>query len=136
MTILDTNIIVRHLTKDNPPQHTRADAFFRELALGSVSARLPEGVLVECVQVLESKTLYNTPRTQIQTWLSTLLRYRSLRTTHKRVYLRALELYATFARLSFVDSLCVAYAEREANPEVMTFDRGFNRVPSIIRTEP
>ena len=136
MIILDTNIIIRHLTQDNPPQHTRADAFFRELARGNVSARLPEGVLVECVQVLESKTLYNTPRPQIQTWLSTLLRYRSLRATQKRVYLRALALYSTVARLSFVDCLCVAFAEREANPEVLTFDRGFNRVPSITRIEP
>jgi len=136
MIILDTNVIVRHLAQDNPDQHIRADAFFHQLAAGTVSARLPEGVLVESVQVLESKNLYNTPRPQIRDWLADLLHSQGIKAANKRLGLRALGLYADYARLSFVDALCVAYAEHEIEATVMTFDRGFNNVPGILRTEP
>jgi predicted nucleic-acid-binding protein len=133
---LDTNVIVRHLAQDNSDQQLRADAFFRELASGAGSTRLPEGVLVESVQVLESKNLYNTPRDVIRVWLTSLLGLHGLRIPNKRLYYRSLDLYASFPRLSFVDCLCVAYGEREGDTTVVTFDRDFDRVPSIRRQEP
>lgn len=136
MSTLDTNVIVRHFTQDNPDQQLRADAFFHQLATGAASTRLIEGVLVEAVQVLESKNLYDAPRGTIRVWLSGLLRFRGVRIPNKRLYLRALELYATVSLLSFVDCLCVAYAEREDVSTVVTFDRGFDRVASITRLEP
>jgi predicted nucleic acid-binding protein len=61
---------------------------------------------------------------------------RGVRINSKRLYLRALELYAIHTSLSFVDCLCVAYAEREPDSTVVSFDRGFDRVPDITRHEP
>jgi len=59
MPTLDTNIIVRHLTADHPDHSPRAHRLFQELAAGATSAALREAVLVEPVQVLSSKILYN-----------------------------------------------------------------------------
>ena len=136
MSSLDTNVIVRHLAQANPDQQLRADAFFRELASGAASTRLPEGVLVESVHVLESKNLYHMPRDVIRVWLTSLLGLRGVRIPKKRLYYRALDLYASFPRLSFVACLCVAYGEREGDTTVVTFDQDFDRVPSIRRQEP
>ncbi len=136
MSILDTNITVRHLTRDNPAQQARADAYFQSLAAGAVMARLIEGVLVELVQVLESRRLYNTPRPTIQTWLTNLIHMRGVHALNPQIYLRALDLYVAHARLSFVDCLCAAYAEREPDLTVVTFDKDFDRVPTITRQEP
>jgi len=131
MSVLDTNIIVRHLTQDSTTLSPRARIVFDQLHLGTRSVRIPEGVLVEAVQVLESKRMYNTPRATIHRDLAGLIHMRGVRMINKRLYLRSLALYEAHPQLSFVDCLCVAYAEREADRTVITFDRGFDRAPTI-----
>ncbi len=136
MIILDTNVIIRHLTRDNPDHQARADAFFVKLSAGTIAARLPEGVIVESVQVLESKVLYRTPRGTIRSWLAELIRLHDMVIPNKHLYLHALDVYVDYPRLSFVDALCVAYAERESELTVLTFDRDFDRVSGVAREEP
>jgi predicted nucleic acid-binding protein len=136
MIVLDTNVIIRHLTRDNADHQARADAFFNRLAAGNITVRLPEAVVVESVQVLESKMLYGAPRDTIRSWLAELIRLHDMVIPNKHLYVRALDVYVDYPRLSFVDALCVAYAERESEPTVLTFDRGFDRVPGLVREEP
>lgn len=135
MAPLDTNIIIRYLTNDHPDHSPRALAAFRRLAAGTLIARLTEAVLVETVQVLSSKALYNLPRPEIQRHIGTIIRFRGVRLPRKRRYLRVLEIYATTPVLSFVDALLAAYAEESLAREVLSFDQGFDSVPGIIRRE-
>ena len=107
MEFLDTNIIIRYATKDDPDQSARSLAFLQELEAGRHTVTTCEGVLVEVVQVLESKRLYNLPRSAIQALLMDILRMRGFRLPYKRTYMRALELYAS-SKLDFVDSLLAA----------------------------
>ena len=136
MPVLDTNIIIRHLTGDNPDQSPRSRRLFEQLAVGSRSVILREAVLVESVQVLSSKALYDVPRGKIRDDLSELIRMPGVKLRPKRLYLRSLELYGRHTSLSFVDALLVAFAEREGDGTVVTFDRGFDHVPNIRREEP
>lgn len=136
MSVLDTNIVVRHVTRDNPDQAARAQTLLENLRAGVVTALFPEAVLVEAIQVLSSARLYGIPRGEIRGVLGELIRLRGVRMLNKRVYLRALELYETYRVLSFVDSLCAAYAELEQPPTVISFDHGFDRIPGITREEP
>jgi len=103
MPALDTNIIVRHLTANHPDHSPRARRYFQELAAGSNAATLREAVLVETVQVLSSKTLYNLPRQKICDDLAELIRMPGVKLRTKSLYLRALELYGVHPILSFVD---------------------------------
>lgn len=135
MPALDTNIIVRHLTADHPDHSPRACHFFRELAAGRRSASLREAVLVETVQVLSSKALYNLPRQKIHDDLSALIQMRGVKLRTKLLYLRALDLYGIHPQLSFVDCLLAAVAERE-DGIVLSFDQGIDRILTITRTEP
>src|SRR5437867_3085655 len=112
MVVLDTNVILRYLTQDNPDRSRRAFALIQQLEAGERTATLPEAVLVETVQVLSSKRLYNVSREEIRTRLGVVLRLRGVKLPQKRTYLRALDLCVEYARLSFVDALCVADAAR------------------------
>jgi predicted nucleic-acid-binding protein len=132
---LDTNLIIRYLTRDNPDQSQRAYQFFRQLGTGTEVARLAEGVLVEAVQVLSSKALYNLPRQTIRRRLKGNVRLRGVQLYPKRRYLRALDLYAT-TNLDFVDAVLVVMAERSRRRAVISFDRDYDRLPNIIRKEP
>ena len=83
MPTLDTNILIRHLTADHPDHSPRARRFFQEVDAGARTAVLREAVLVETVQILSSKRLYNLPRQKIANDLSELIRMPGLRLSPK-----------------------------------------------------
>jgi predicted nucleic acid-binding protein len=135
MEFLDTNIILRYVTKDDPDQSARSLAFLQELEAGRRTVATCEGVVVEVVQVLESKRLYNFPRAAIHAALTDVIRMRGIRLPHKRTYLRALDLYAS-TKLDFVDALAVAHMERATITTIVSFDRDFDDITGITRREP
>ncbi|HLI26707.1 MAG TPA: PIN domain-containing protein [Chloroflexota bacterium] len=132
---LDTNVFICHITQDDPRMGQQARALFKQLEAGQATATTCEGVIVEAVQVLSSRTLYNLPRPQIRQHLSNLLSLKGLRLPRKRVYLRALDLYATSA-LDFVDALLVAHMERDRSRVVISFDQDFDRLSQVTRRQP
>ena len=136
MAILDTNIIVRYVSRDDPDKAARALAYFEQLEAGRQTVSLSEAVLVETVQVLSSSRLYAMLRETIRTRLRTIIMLSGVRLTNKGLYLRALDLYVSYAALSFVDALLACRAEREPPATVVSFDRGFDRLPNITRVEP
>ena len=133
---LDTNIIIRHVTQDDAQLSRRAHAFLQQVETGAEEVLLTEGVLVEAVQVLSSRTLYNLPRTEIVRDLAVIIRLRGVRMAQKGRYLRALDLYASSPALDFVDALLVAYAEREPPAAVVSFDEDFDKMPGVTRRAP
>jgi predicted nucleic acid-binding protein len=132
---LDTNIIIRYLTQDNPAQGQRAYAFLQQVEQGSVEVTTTEAVIAEVVHVLSSKVLYGVPRQDIRTRLTAVIRLKGLKLRYKGMYLRALDLYAT-TNLDFVDALTVAHMERQQIATVVSFDRDFDRIPTVSRQEP
>ena len=91
---------------------------------------------METVQVLSSRRLYNVSREEIRTRLGAVLRVRGLNLPNKRTYLRALDLYVEYARLSFVDALCVAHAQRTVEATVISFDQDYRDIAGIRWAEP
>lgn len=89
MSLLDANVILRHITRDNPDQAARARQLFLQLEAGALSPTTTEGVLVEVVQVLSSRMLYTFPRADIHAHLTDLISPRGVKLAHERTYLRA-----------------------------------------------
>jgi predicted nucleic acid-binding protein len=133
---LDTSVIIRYLTNDHPVHSPQAYAAFRDLAAGKLAAALTEAVLVETVQILSSRTLYNLPRAEIRRHIGNIIRFQGVKLPRKRRFLRALDIYTTVPALSFVDALLAAYAEGSTEHTVISFDQGFDRLPGITRREP
>ena len=131
---LDTNVIIRYLTGDEPDQSRRALGFLQRVETGECTATTCEGVIVEAVQVLSSKRLYNLPHERIALALSDILNLQGMRLPLRSVYLRALDLFASH-NVDFVDALCVAHMEHEHIGEIVTFDRDFGRL-GVDKVEP
>jgi predicted nucleic-acid-binding protein len=127
--LLDTNILIRHLTGDPPSQATRATAFLR----GSHELILMDLVLAEMVYVLES--FYEVPRTEIAGMARALLALPSIVTGDHDLLLRAVEIYEVI-RLDFAEAYLVALAELSDVKRVVSFDRQIDRVKSVERVEP
>lgn len=127
--LLDTNVLVRHLTGDPPGQARRATAFLRarhELILTDL-------VVAEMVYVLES--FYERPRLEISEMTRALLALPSVAVVDHDLLLRAVELYEIVG-LDFAEAYLAALAELSDVNQVASFDRQIDRVKTIKRVEP
>jgi predicted nucleic-acid-binding protein len=127
--LLDTNILIRHLTGDPASQAKRATAFLR----GAHELILTDLVLAEMVYVLES--FHEVPRTEIAGMARSLLALPSVAVGDHDLLLRAVEIYEV-VRLDFAEAYLVALAEYSDVKRVASFDRSIDRVKSIQRVEP
>lgn len=135
MYVIDANIFIRVLTQDNAVQSPKALAFLERLADGSVSGMVTEGVILEVIQVLESKNLYALDRSIIRERILPVLMLPNLQIEHREVQLAAIDLFAV-SRLDFVDCLAIAYARALELQGIVSFDRGLDLHAAGLRFEP
>jgi predicted nucleic acid-binding protein len=134
---LDTNIIIRYLTQDDEDKAARSRDLLKQVAAGSLTVVTSESIVVEAVQVLSSKQLYNQPRAKVASDLTTILSLPKLKLANKRTCLRALTLWANASSsVDFVDALSVAHMEQQKITTIASFDQDFDRFPQIRRQEP
>ena len=136
MKFVDTTIFVRYLTGDDPTKATACLAFFQRVQAGQEAATTRDAIVAEVVYVLSSRALYGLSRVDILARLEPVLSLPGLHVPEKRVVLRALDLYVQHPSLDFPDALSVAHMERAGIAEIVSYDRDFDRVPTIRRIEP
>ncbi len=134
---LDTNIIIRYVTQDDPDKAERSRELLKKVEAGELTFFASESIVVEIVQVLSSKGLYNQPRATVASHLSAILALTRLKLANKRTILRALDVWVNAsASVDFVDALSVAHMERQHISSIASFDRDFDRFTQIDRYEP
>lgn len=127
--LVDTNVLIRHLTGDPPGQARRATAFLAEAS----ALVCPDLVVAEVVYVLES--FYGVGRAELAELVRSIIVFPALTVDDDLLLLRALDVYET-ARLDFADAYLVASAERLGDHEIASFDRAIDRMPTLRRVEP
>ncbi|HID62013.1 MAG TPA: PIN domain-containing protein [Anaerolineae bacterium] len=135
MQFIDANVFIRHLSRDAPEKAQACFELFHKAQRGEITLTTSEAVIAEVVYVLSSKQLYNLPRGEIRKLLYPLLSLPGLKLTHRKIYLRALDLYAAYP-LDFGDALIVAQMERQKVSELHSYDRDFDQIAGISRLEP
>jgi predicted nucleic acid-binding protein len=136
MQFVDANIFLRHLTGDIPAKAQACFELFQRAERNQIQLTTSEAVIAEVVYVLSSsRQIYNLQREEIRARLYPLLQLPGLKLIHRKMYLRALDLYAAYP-IDFEDALTVAHMERQKIKEVFTYDRGFDDVTTIKRLEP
>lgn len=133
----DTNIFIRYLTQDDPDKAAAARALLKQVESGQLTLITSESIVVEAVQVLSSKALYNQPRQKVATDLTTIFNLPKLKLANKRVCLRALMLWANAPNsVDFIDALSVAQMEHRGISTIASFDQDFDRFRQIKRQVP
>lgn len=127
-TLLDTNVVIRHLTGDPPAMARRATEF-----LASASDLvLVDLVMAECVYVLES--FYEVEPSRVAELMRAALAAPTI-WADTELLLRALEIYE-LDRLDFAEAYLVAAAELTGVETVASFDKALDRVSSVERIAP
>ena len=127
--LIDTNVLIRHLTGDPPAQAERATRYLA----GADELLLPDLILAEVTYVLES--YYEAPRADVAVSLRAIVAFPAIRVVDEELLLRAVEIYEIH-RLDFADAHLVASAESTGVGVLASFDRSIDRVGTIRRDEP
>jgi predicted nucleic acid-binding protein len=132
---VDTDVIIRFVTGDDPVKQAAAAALFRDVQVGAIILRAPDTVFADAVFVLSSVKLYGLSRERIRDELSALLSFPGLKVHNRRLLLRTLDIYAA-TKLDFGDAMIVATMERRGARRVYSYDRDFDRIATVDRVEP
>ncbi|MGB9198716.1 MAG: type II toxin-antitoxin system VapC family toxin [Terriglobales bacterium] len=116
---LDTNIVVRYLTHDDPVQTTAAVRVVESLSETSPGF-LSLIVIAELVWVLESA--YRLKKSEVEHVLASLLRSKELVIERAEVVAQALRRFSA-SRADFADCLIERCGHAEGCPYTFTFDR-------------
>lgn len=130
---VDTNVFLRHLRADHAYFSPRATAFFDRVERGALRVRTADTVVFETVFTLER--LYRQPKPAIRDALLPLLELPGVVLPGKRRLRRVFDYYVN-NNLSFADAYHAVLAQDLNLSEIVSFDRGFDRIPGLRRIEP
>lgn len=132
--ILDTNIIIRLLTGDDKIKQEKAARLFEKIKEGKSTAFIHDVIIAEIVFVLVSKKLYSLSKHKIQSLLLPIVNLTNIKFNSKKKIKRAFELFVQHD-IDFEDALIASEAENEKK-EILSFDKDFKKISSIISNEP
>lgn len=121
MRAVDTNLLVRIVTRDDPRQAASADAYVANGAWVSVLA------LAEATWMLAS--VYEMTAREIATTVRMLLDHEQLTLQDPDVVEAALEHFTAKPTLGFSDALLLELARKAGHLPLGTFDRNLSRLP-------
>ncbi|MDR0483543.1 MAG: type II toxin-antitoxin system VapC family toxin [Cellulomonadaceae bacterium] len=129
--LLDTNVILRHLVRDDSPQ---ADAARRLFATAERLVLL-DIIAAETLYVLQS--FYKRPRSEIALVLRALMAMPNVTCPGESILNRALDLFEG-KKMDFPDAYLVAVAESPHAPAIAiaTFDKGLKKAGTATVVNP
>lgn len=136
LRFVDTNILVRHISRDGELHAKLADQLLLQIAQGEVEGLLSMTVLFETAYVLER--FYRIPRATITYSVSRIVNTPGMRllASEDALYDKTVELYTSIPQLSFADCYHAILSLENCDGEIYTFDQDFRRVAGITRLEP
>jgi predicted nucleic acid-binding protein len=141
MIFLDTNVILRYLTRSKDPavqvMEQQADSLFVAVERGEELVTTSEVVFHEAAYILMSNSHFGIERSLGGGFLGALLALEGLRLPRgeRSTIQRALELFESNPGLELADCLVAARSERLGIP-LATFDRKLAALPSVEAWHP
>ena len=130
---VDTNILLRFITGAPREQALQVRELFAAAERGEVVLLLDEITVAETVWVLSS--FYKFKKRQIAQTLVPILSAEMLQLPDRRGVLVALALFAE-QNVDFVDALLSVHMDRAGVPDLVSYDRDFDRLPGVRRHTP
>ncbi|MBD3300048.1 MAG: PIN domain-containing protein [Candidatus Moranbacteria bacterium] len=120
--LLDTNVIVRVITRDDESLTPKALKVFDNIQKGEQKAVIITLIIGEVLYVLTSPKLYNISREKAVLALKIILETKNIVTEEKTITLKALNLFASVS-LDFPNCFLLAKKEVKSFKDILTFDK-------------
>ena len=125
MRAVDTNVLVRLVTRDEARQVAAAEAFVEK------GAWVPQLALAEATWVLSA--VYDLNAAAIATAIEMLLNHKDLTLEESEVVSNALEVFRKRPTLGFSDCLMLEVARKAGHLPLGTFDRTHGKLEGVER---
>jgi len=119
--IVDANIILRYLLRDNEKFYKEAEALFNDAFSGKKKILIMHSIIAEVVYVLLK--LYKVSRKEIAEVLIELMKIKGVKVQDKEILLNTFKMFKN-KNLDFIDCLLCAYSRKY---KVMSFDKEVNK---------
>ena len=137
MRFLDTNLLLRFLTGDDPDKAQAVLQLLQRVRAGEEELMTSETVVAEIFYVLtREKSRYRVPREDVIDRLLPILTMDGVNMVAKPAVLDALEIFRTYHKLDFEDAMGVGLMRAHGIGEILSYDQGFNDVEGVKRVEP
>jgi uncharacterized protein len=130
---LDTNVLLRLLTRDDSEKADRALHLMLQVERGEERTATSPLVMFEVIFTLQK--FYGVPRSRIRDLTLPIISLRSLELQGKDTFKRALDIYVHH-NVSFVDAFNAAWMEMRGIREIYSWDADYDRLPGVTRVEP
>jgi predicted nucleic acid-binding protein len=131
--LIDSNVVLRYLTKDPPRMAEAALKTLEDAQNAKISLILTPLTVAEVIWVLES--FYGHSKAKVAEIMGQFLFCEGLEVEDLDLLVDALSLYQG-KNLDFADAYLAAVALRRGPQAVYSFDQHFNRIPGVTRLEP
>jgi predicted nucleic acid-binding protein len=133
LPFLDTNVLLHHLLQDHPDHSPRATAYVGRIEQGAIRVRIADSVVFEAVFMLSR--LYRRSKLEIRDALLPIIDLPNVVLPGKGRFHEVFDVYVEL-NLSIVDAYHAVLMKRLGLHEILSFDRGLDRVAGIRRVEP
>lgn len=130
---LDTNILLRYFTNDDPEKAQRALALLRRIEHGDEKVVTSLLVVSEIVFTLER--FYKLPKHRVHEMVRDLISLPDVQLSGKSLCLAALEQHAE-KNVSFVDAYNAVFMQSRDLSEIYTWDTDFERFAALTMVDP
>jgi uncharacterized protein len=132
---VDTDVIIRLLTNDDPKKQVESAALFETVEAGSLTLRTPDTVIADAVYVLSSIKLYNLSRELVHLILQKIVSLPNFKVKNKKIVLLALQIYAG-SKIDFGDAMILASMKFANSKLLYSYDKDFDHFAEIKRLKP
>lgn len=120
--LIDTNIVIRFLTKDNEKMSEASAEIFKKIESGEIKAKITESVIAEIVYVIMK--IYKKDRHFIADTQKKILSLKGIVNRDKTQLIKALNIYAN-QKVDIVDAILLAHSKQCLG--VLSFDKDLKR---------
>ncbi len=130
---LDTNVLLRYLTRDDDRKAAAAFSLLRRIERGEERVVTTQAVIFETVFTLQR--FYKVPREHIRALVLPIVTLRGVQIADKSLYEGAFDLYVA-NRISLPDAWNAVFMAAHNLMEIYTWDTDFDAIAGITRIEP
>ena len=135
VAFLDTNIILRYLTRDDAAKADRCLDLLRRAASGKIELVTSDLVIGEVAWNLLAPTNYGLSKRDVRDKLLPLLTLPGLHVPSRDAFVEALDLFIE-TNIDFTDAFNAATMAQHGITDIYSYDRDFDRLGDVRRIEP
>ncbi|MFH1856646.1 MAG: type II toxin-antitoxin system VapC family toxin [Candidatus Omnitrophota bacterium] len=133
MNFLDTNVILRYLTCDDPEKAKKCGKLFKKAVDNKETLCISTMVVAEIVWTLEKA--YKLSRSEIADCVQKILNTPNFHVDEKDILLVAITLYE-LKKIDFIDAYHVVFMKNKGIEFIYSYDSHFDLVSDLKRIEP